>query len=200
MAKKTSIKIERLHCNNCRNNTEHRILKTVEDGGDAEDGIWWNTVHDMLECCGCRDVILRRRFWFSEASDGTPTTHYFPPATSRHVPSWQYDVPQKIRAILQEVYRSLDAANRSLPMMGARALVDMLIVEKVGDVGSFKDKLNKLTAGGFIGTKQVEVLDAALDAGGAAGHRGHIPSAPEVNAVMDIVENFLNADQPSVGR
>jgi hypothetical protein len=95
--------------------------------------------------------------------------------------------------LLREVYRSLDADNRSLPMMGARALLDILIVEKVGDVGTFKQKLDKLAAGGFIGTAQVEILDAALDAGSAAAHRGHTPSFAEVNAVMDIVENLLKA-------
>jgi hypothetical protein len=78
-------------------------------------------------------------------------------------------------------------------MMGARALVDMLIVEKVGDVGTFKQKLDTLAAGEFIGATQVEILDAALDAGSAAAHRGHTPSESEVNAVMDIVENLLNA-------
>ncbi len=91
------------------------------------------------------------------------------------------------------MYRSLDADNRSLPMMGARTLVDMLIVEKVGDVGTFKQKLDTLAARGFIGTAQVEILDAALDAGSAAAHRGHTPSFEEVNAVMDIVENLLKA-------
>ncbi len=69
----------------------------------------------------------------------------------------------------------------------------MLIVEKVGDVGSFKQKLDTLAANGFIGKTQVDVLYAALDAGNAAAHRGHKPRFEEVNAVMDIVENLLNA-------
>jgi hypothetical protein len=35
--------------------------------------------------------------------------------------------------VLREVYRSLDANNKQLPMMGARTLIDMLMVDKVGD-------------------------------------------------------------------
>jgi hypothetical protein len=191
--KRRTSKVKRLHCNHCRNVTEHRFLKTVEDNGETEEGYWWSTTYDMLQCCGCREVVLRRTFFFSEDPEQTPAVHYFPPFVSRHPPSWQYDIPQKIRAVLDEVYRSLDADTHSLPMMGARALVDMLMVEKVGDVGSFKQKLDTLAADGFIGTTQVNVLDAALDAGGAAAHRGHIPSESEVNAVMDIVENLLHA-------
>lgn len=78
-------------------------------------------------------------------------------------------------------------------MMGARTLLDMLMVQKVGDVGSFKQKLKKLQAGGFVSADNVEILDAALDAGNAAAHRGHAPNASDVNTVMDIVENLLQA-------
>jgi hypothetical protein len=189
MAKNTS-KIERVHCNGCRQRTEHRLLKTVThyDQTEAEDS--WSTTFDMLECCGCKDAMLRRTFVFNAEE---PAVRYFPPLISRHSPSWQYNLPQDIAAVLDEVYRSLDADNRSLPMMGARALVDMLIVKKVGDVGSFKQKLEKFATDGFIGTAQVEILDAALDAGSAAAHRGHTPSFEQVNAVMDIVENLLKA-------
>jgi Domain of unknown function (DUF4145) len=189
MAKKAS-KVERVHCNDCRQRTNHRLLKTSIDSGETGSGDWWSCTFDMLECDGCNDVVLRRTSVFN---DEEPNVRFFPPPVSRHPPDWQYDLPQKIRAILDEVYRSLDADAHSLPMMGARTLVDMLIVEKVGDVGTFKQKLDKLVAGGLIGTIQVGVLDAALDAGGAAGHRGHIPSTSEVNAVMDIVENLLQA-------
>jgi hypothetical protein len=190
MSEKRRVKVERVHCNQCRQRTEHRLLKTANDSEETQAGDWWSTTFDMLECCGCKDVVLRRTSIFMSDE---PDVRYFPPLVSRHSPSWRYDLPQKITAVLDEVYRSLDADNRSLPMMGARALVDMLIVEKVGDVGSFKQKLEKLATGGFIGAAQVEILDAALDAGSAAAHRGHTPSFEEVNAVMDIVENLLKA-------
>jgi len=69
----------------------------------------------------------------------------------------------------------------------------MLIVQKVGDVGSFKQKLKKLQAGGFVSASHVDILDVALDAGSAAAHRGHAPEEFQVNTVMDIVENLLQA-------
>lgn len=69
----------------------------------------------------------------------------------------------------------------------------MVMVEKVGDVGTFKQKLKKLQDAGFVGAQNVAVLEAALDVGNAAAHRGHAPKATEVNAVMDIVENLLHA-------
>ena len=78
-------------------------------------------------------------------------------------------------------------------MMGARTLVDMVILEKVGDVGTFKDKLKALEKAGYVSSQGREVLYAALDLGSAAAHRGHAPTETEVQSVMDIVENMLQA-------
>ena len=78
-------------------------------------------------------------------------------------------------------------------MMGARTLVDLVIVDKVGDVGTFAEKLKKLESEKYISGKNREVLEAALDAGNAAAHRGYSARPAQVNAVMDIVENLLQA-------
>jgi hypothetical protein len=95
--------------------------------------------------------------------------------------------------LLGEIYRALDADNRALPMMGARALVDMVMVDKVGDVGGFGTKLKRLREEGFISSKNQEILDIALDAGSAAAHRGFAPKESDVHVVMDIVENLLQS-------
>jgi len=77
--------------------------------------------------------------------------------------------------------------------MGTRTLIDLLIIKKVGDVGTFREKLNALENAGLVSSQNRRVLDAVLDAGNAAAHRGHAPSESEVEAVMDIVENMLQA-------
>ena len=112
---------------------------------------------------------------------------------SRHKPEWFYQIPGSMLSLFKEIYNSLAADTRALPMMGARALLDMVIVDKVGDVGTFNDKLKALESQGFISKKNRETLDAALDAGSAAAHRGYAPKLEEVHAVMDIVENLLQA-------
>jgi hypothetical protein len=98
-----------------------------------------------------------------------------------------------MRSLLKEVYNSLNADNTALPLMGARALLDMLIVDKVGDVGIFAEKLKALESKGFISKKNREILEVALDAGSAAAHRGYRAKLDDVQAVMDIVENLLQA-------
>jgi len=190
--------IERIRCNQCRRETRHKLLHTVEDtdSEEIEDGptIQWTITSDTLQCCGCGHVTLRRSSFHRFAPEDV-IIQYFPPAVSRHPPSWQFKetFPEELRSVMREVYQSLDANNRRLPMMGARTLVDMLMLEKVGDVGSFDEKLKQLENLGVISSRNREVLAAALDVGNAAAHRGHAPNGDDVNAVMDIVENLLHA-------
>lgn len=187
--------IQRLHCNGCHGKTLHKLLKETHDDGselyNEEDPVWWHIVHQMFECAGCKSVVVRRSHEFSEWD--YPDVRFFPPPVSRHKPEWFHKLPASLLSLLSEVYNSLDADTRALPLMGARAILDMIIVDKVGDVGTFTDKLKKLESQGFISQKNREVLDAALDAGSAAAHRGYAPKMAEVHAVMDIVENLLQA-------
>jgi hypothetical protein len=194
MAQKT--KQEKVHCNECRRKTDHRLLKsgTGDCGSEEHDEystVFWETRFDLFQCCGCLEMVLRRTYHFSE-DDGFDI-RYFPPRVSRHLPPWAYELPYNIKSVLEEVYRSLDADNRRLPLMGARAILDIVMVEKIGDIGGFGQKLEALEDRGFVSSKNREVLNAALDAGSAAAHRGYFAKSVDVNTVMDIVENLLQA-------
>jgi uncharacterized protein YutE (UPF0331/DUF86 family) len=68
----------------------------------------------------------------------------------------------------------------------------MLIVDKIGDVGTFKDKLNKLESEGYIDPTEKELLDAVTEAGNAAAHRGYAPDATLLNSVIDILESLFD--------
>jgi Domain of unknown function (DUF4145) len=209
---------ERIHCNRCRRKTRHRLLYTTSgertdeyaaddwepDGGDVPSCIYF----EMLGCCGCNTAVLRRVFHCNDPEmhrklGGTGRViddyevaddiRYFPPAIVRDLPPWRFKLPVEMRKLLEEIYRSLDAESLRLPMMGARTLVDMMILEKIGDLGTFKDKLKELEKEGFVSARNREALDIAIGVGHAAAHRGHAATVSEVQAVMDIVETMLQA-------
>ena len=190
---------ERLFCNECHKHTLHDLLKevsdTVEDDVDVGGGelytVWQETTNQMFECRGCKSVVLRRTSIFSEYDIND--VRYFPPPVARLKPHWFDDLPSDLQKLLSEIYRSLDADTRALPMMGARAVLDWVIVDTIGDVGSFEQKLKKLEEERHISAKGREILDAALDAGNAAAHRGYSPTVKQVHAVMDIVENLVHS-------
>ncbi len=190
---------ERLFCNGCHKGTLHDLLKavssTIEDDVDLGGGrlhtIWEETINQMFECRGCKSVVLRRTWIFSEYD--TKEVRYYPPPIARLKPKWFNDLPDDLQKLLSEIYRSLDADTRALPMMGARSVLDRVIIDTIGDVGSFEQKLKKLEEGRHISAKGREVLEVALDAGNAAAHRGYAPTVKNVHSVMDIVENLVHS-------
>lgn len=184
-------------CNECGNVTKHLVLRSqVRTGQMKMDeytgaSVEWSTTWEMIECCGCESVMLKKTEWFSEW-DGVKTS-YFPPAASRKTPPWISDLPEDPQEVLQEVYSALNSDSRRLAMMGARCLVDLVALDKVGDKGSFTKALNALQCEGHLGAKQREYLEAALEVGHAVMHRAHKPELKNVNHTMDIVENLIQS-------
>ena len=187
--------IIRSHCNRCAGETKHLVLasRRVDDSEILDDfgEIRWWDLYELIECCGCENVSMRQTDYFEPTQEETVVT--YPPKVLRRRPHWLNQLPDPIVVIMEQTYQSLDVNGRALALMGARTAVDMVMTDKVGDVGSFNNKLDKLEQTGVIGSQNREVLEAALDAGNAAAHRGYQPSKDDVNAVMDIVENLLQA-------
>jgi hypothetical protein len=194
MARKAN-KITRSHCNGCGRVTKHHVLFTKHlagsETGEAYGTIHWTDDYEILECAGCKTVSMRHGAWF-EPTDETAVRIY-PPPVARRQPDWLYQTPNMVMTLMKQVYTALDSNSRGLALMGARAAVDIVLVEKVGDSGGFAEKLKTAEAAGILGRKNRQVLDAALDAGNAAAHRGYQATADDVNAVIDIVENLLQA-------
>src|SRR5438067_1734805 len=143
----TSSKIIKAPCNECTRETDHDVLKMHKTPGmDEEHGAWWETIFEMIECRGCHFISLRRTFIFSEYE--TPVIEYFPPPVARRMPNWGGDfllhVPIELDLpdFFAEVYSALHANNRRLAAMGARAILDKVIIHCIGDVGSFHQKLD----------------------------------------------------------
>src|SRR6185369_11133368 len=58
-------RIEKVHCNRCLHDTDHSVIAERKISGSAkwdEDyDVTWQDTYTTLECCGCHDVVLRRR-------------------------------------------------------------------------------------------------------------------------------------------
>ncbi len=182
-------------CRSCHRLTKHAVLATRQTSDDAEvEGvgtITWDDKYDLLECCGCESVTLRHTHSFSESPEDVVA--YYPPAVSRRRPAWRLELPHKQQGLLSEVYSALDANNRRLALMGARTALDMVLADKVGDAGTFAARLAELEKKGFVAPRNRQFLEAALDAGSAAAHRGYLPTAEHLGHVMDIIENVQQA-------
>ncbi|MES2509716.1 MAG: DUF4145 domain-containing protein [Pseudomonadota bacterium] len=109
----------------------------------------------------------------------------------RQRPDWIGKLPPTIKDLLSEIYSALTLDLRALPSMGVRAAIDSVCVEFVGDVGSFDQKLCRLVEEGYLLERERPILAAAIDAGSASAHRGHVPSVDDLGVLLDILERLL---------
>lgn len=54
--------------------------------------------------------------------------------------------------------------------------------------------MDALEKEGFISVKDRLVVKAAIEAGHATAHRGYLPTATDLERVMDVVENIIQHD------
>jgi hypothetical protein len=76
--------------------------------------------------------------------------------------------------------------------MGIRALLEQVLIIKIGDIGGFNDKLDAFEKDGFISVIQRDAMRATLDVGDAAMHRAFVPEIRELNTCLDIVEGIMS--------
>ncbi|MGK0483543.1 MAG: hypothetical protein ACJAQ3_003526 [Planctomycetota bacterium] len=197
-------KKEKAHCNRCAGETNHLAVATRSQSG-ADDPEYdpmgqitnyptsWDDTYVMLECAGCEAIVVRRTFVFSEWNHGESEVTFYPPRISRRLPAWKSDLSDDVEELLEEVYKAIQAKSFRLAAMGARTLFDLIALQEVGDAGRFDQKLDEMVSKGLLGSVHRTALESAIDAGSAAVHRGHRPEEKDLDLIMDIIENVLQA-------
>jgi len=155
--------------------------------------------YQLLECKGCDEVKLKIT---SSSSDYETYVQFHPAATLRPRPNWLSDFYlealsnnfyQTLIELLNEVYKALQNGMPRLAVMGIRALLEAIMVDKIGDKGGFAKNVAALAAAGHIGEKQKGRILAVLDVGSAAMHRGYAPRVEDVVPLLNLTENLVES-------
>ena len=181
-------------CSSCIRQTTHKVLH--ERALPDEDRI---TTYAMLECSGCHRVCLGEQVLFTD--DGEVEHNYYPSPVSRKEPDWllsmiveltgNKDDDAALGSLLHEIYQAVHGGQYRLAAMGIRALLEQIMVSKVGDLGSFEKQLDAFEKAGFISFIQRDAMTATLEVGHAAMHRAYRPTEEDVKVALDIVEGVM---------
>jgi hypothetical protein len=93
--------------------------------------------------------------------------------------------------LLGEIYEAVDGGQHRLAAMGIRALLEQVMVLKVGDLRTFEDKLDAFQNAGYISLLQRDAMQETLEVGHAAMHRSFKPRGDELRVALDIVEGIF---------
>lgn len=199
----------RAYCNKCCGERNHQVLHKEEKPWSEQDEygditIDGSVIYEMIKCRGCENIAMRHRSWDSEDTDPNgqpiPRTTYYPPATFRKEPKWLSDLmlalpadDQSAHDLLKEIYVALRSDSLRLAVMGIRATLEHVMIQKVGDKGTFRHNMDAFETQGFISKNQRSVLKPVLEAGHATMHRSYKPSRDELTACMDVTENVIES-------
>jgi len=101
------------------------------------------------------------------------------------------NVDAALGSLLHEVYQAVHGGQYRLAAMGIRAILEQIMVSKVGDLGSFEKQLDAFARGGYISFIQLDAMKATLEVGHAAMHRAYRPLEEDVKLALDIVEGVM---------
>jgi hypothetical protein len=175
-------------CALCWHRTLHDIVHTIQvRRKDCRDR------YDTLQCKTCRTVSLRHSQRFKKATESLIS--FYPSEKSRWWPEWTLigEETEAFQGLLAEVYSANEENLHRLTLMGLRASLEQIVISKVGDVGTFTNKLERLKERGYISSIQFDQLQAVYDAGSAAMHRGFDPGEFETGKAFDMVERILGS-------
>lgn len=200
-------KNSKIFCYQCNGETKQEILFEkgelippkelifYDEDGKRQDSVWTieAQIWKVTECKGCERINLNVYSRHNPAVDDVQI-HHFPTKDFRSFPMWATNLNKSYVELFAEIYLSLNSGSIRLPLMGARTLLDLFIVDKIGDIGTFKQKLEKLVSEKHISESAKELLEVALEYGNATIHRGYAPTKEDINGVLDIIENILHSE------
>jgi hypothetical protein len=180
-------------CSSCTRNTTHQILHSVTQR--EEEAI---DTYVMLECGGCHTISMGQQT--THLPNGEVEHTYYPSPVSRKKPSWVLYLKigfigkkgdEELGDLLDEIYQAVDGGQHRLAALGIRALLERVMVMKVGDLESFDKNLEAFHQRGFISGVQRDSMKTILEVGHAAMHRSYKPTARDLSTALEIVEGIF---------
>ena len=186
-----------IHCRGCLAVTKHEARKVHRES--------WSEIHSqicldhqltvsLLLCAGCRTASVRVAEGCQQLSDDWLVS-FVAPQPTRPMPEWIARFPsqaQHIASLLREVHAALTSQQLWLVAMGCRTLIDMFALARVGDVGGFKAKLERLVKEDYLTSRDRIVIEDVVEIGHDATHRAQPPSIDDCHLCLNIVENLLH--------
>jgi len=141
--------------------------------------------------CGTTNYLIDTHIQPRGGDSYIAQTDYYPPLTTRLKPRWFDSLTEEYRQILSEVYSAIDNDLLFLASSGTRTAIDKLIVDQIGDIGRFDEKLDKLVEDKIVDVDEKAMLEAVIDAGSASAHRSFRPDEESIGHMMNILETIF---------
>lgn len=146
----------------------------------------------LTKCLGCESLNLS----IETTHVGNKNSHKknIPGRPKKNVPTWIFGLKREYIELLSEIYSAYNHGNLRLTSMGIRTMLDVLMTDSIGDIGSFSKKISEFKSQGFINSKQADLITTCIEAGSASSHRSYKPDDNSLRDLLDIIEHLVETD------
>lgn len=120
------------------------------------------------------------------------SSFFFNEKVSTGKPEWYEFLGETQKALILEIDCALNNNLEALPTIGLRTLLEIIMVEKIGDIGTFAKKVERFTEQGYVTSEMSETLSHVLDAGNASAHRAYFPSREDLITCVELVKHLMH--------
>jgi hypothetical protein len=199
----TTEEVPLVSCPECKNNTKHSVLASVELTG-SHPAIDWRDVYQVVQCRGCETLSFRKVHTNSEdwdgyyEPDGTPVqvanerVELYPSRETSREPIDDVDLlPTKIRTIYSETLQALDSNQPVLAGVGIRAIVETICKDANSTGANLAEKIDGLIKVGKLTPDGAAALHRLRVLGNASAHDVLPHSSEQLGLGLDVVEHVL---------
>jgi hypothetical protein len=189
------------HCPQCNASRNAAVIATHKEEETSND-VWGSSEFSILKCLGCGTVYFRTYSLCSEnfnyEEDGettlTPEIEFWPVPLKLRISIYQlFSLPEGINRLLGEVHQAINNKLHSLAAMGIRSVLEQIIIDRVGDQGTFIKNVDEFQRAGYLSVRQRNQLESLLEAGHAATHRGWQPDDDDISVLWDITDHVIDS-------
>ena len=211
----------KIFCNNCKNNTNHEIVKEYKESyddhtlGNECDEILLYHKWQIIRCKGCKEIAFRECWltnydYHPETGKPEEEEKIFPQRIEKKLSKRNfYRIPFELSIIYSEIINAFNNELYLLCAAGIRALIEGICANKKIFKGpkvvplknggtkikrnkSIEAKINGLCEKGFLTQDHAKVLHDCRFLGNKALHELKTPKIEELKIAIEILEHTIN--------
>lgn len=178
-------------CNTCFRDTFHDLLLEQDHRQEQGSQNSGKQRSATVRCRGCRTWSIRHE---DQPAGATQAVRVEPPRLRWRPPEWLSqlrEIAPEVVERLNEIYLAANDRQYRLLSMGVRSGLDHVMLQIVGNIGSFQKKLTAMQGQGYLSSQHRDMLGTVIDAGSAAAHRGYVPPRDLLQAMLTVMESVI---------
>ena len=198
---KSKDKEYKLPCENCDNETYHKVLWSVEKNevNLYDESIDCFSKYQIIICQGCKEISFRLNWQNSDdrcgpINDPQLTDHeelYPSRIAGRKELKYKFCLPSEIYKIYKEAHSAMCGGMSILAGVGIRILVEAVCNDKKANGNNLENKIDDLVEIGILTKEGAEILHSTRLLGNEAAHKASPIGEQMLNEAMDVVEYLL---------